>query len=274
MFYIGIATFIGVISILAIEVYQLDIFKKSSIRNNNSVFLDTSVLIDSRIIEIARAGFVPGKMVIPRSVLGELQYMADNADNEKRAKARKGLDVARELQNLDGVTVEILQDKNNKPVVVDDRLIVLAKEYDGMLCTLDFNLNKVAQVEGVRVLNINELAVNLRAYYRVGDTFDVELAQKGQDKTQAVGYIEDGTMVVVEKSSTYIGKVVKVEVVRNLRTDSGNMIFAKRVVEESKPRFIKKPKFTNRTKKTTNSRNNKRTSKPSKEDELVRLANK
>ncbi len=196
---------------------------------NKAVFVDTSVLIDARIVSIAKTGFVPGKLIIPRSVIGELQFMADNADNDKRAKARRGLDVIKELQDIEQISVEILQDGSHAREGVDERLLKLTKERGGYLCTIDYNLNKVAQVEGIPVLNVNELAQQIRMVYLPGDTIKLALTQKGQDSHQAVGHLDDGTMVVVENSSSHIGQTLEVSVVRSLQTSAGRMIFAKRI---------------------------------------------
>lgn len=200
--------------------------------SRQSIYVDTSVLIDGRILSIAEAGFVPGELVIPRSVLRELQLLADGGDSDKRAKARKGLDLVRTLQSIEDISVRIMQDGVAEHGV-DEQLIVLAKKSQGSVCTVDYNLNKVAQVEGVSVLNINELAKSLRATYLPGERTMLELVARGQDNHQAVGYLEDGTMVVVEKASSQVGSKVHVEFIRMLQTDAGKMMFAK-LVEPSK----------------------------------------
>lgn len=191
------------------------------------IFVDTSVLIDGRIVTIAKSGFVPGKLVIPRSVVGELQFLADQADPEKRSRARHGLDVIAELQSVSEVDVEIFVDNFQKKEGVDDRLLKLAKKYNGIVCTIDYNLNKVAQVENIQVLNINDLAMGLRMSYLPGEKLLLELTQKGQEPNQAIGHIADGTMVVVENAKNKIGKTVEVEFIRSLQTAAGKMMFAK-----------------------------------------------
>lgn len=191
-----------------------------------SVYVDTSVLIDGRILAIAEAGFVPGELVIPRSVLRELQLLADGGDSDKRAKARKGLDLVRKLQAIDQISVRIMQDGVAERGV-DEQLIELAKKYHGSVCTVDYNLNKVAQVEGVQVLNINELAKNIRAVHMPGESATIELVTRGQDSHQGVGYLEDGTMVVVEQAAKQVGGKVEVEFIRVLQTDAGKMMFAR-----------------------------------------------
>lgn len=208
---------------LVIKAPKIYLGKKQS----RSVFIDTSVLIDGRIVPIVKSGFLSDTIVIPRSVVGELQFLADNADHDKRARARKGLDVVSELQNLPLVTVEILQDGSKAQEGVDERLLKLAKKYNGAVCTIDYNLNKVAVVEGVPVLNVNELAQTLRMAYLPGEKLLLELVQKGQDPHQGVGYLPDGTMVVVENASSRIGQSVEVEFIRSLQTAAGRMMFAR-----------------------------------------------
>lgn len=208
--------------------YMLYTSRRTNSRHKGTqVFVDTSVLMDGRILPIAEVGFVPGVLVIPRSVIGELQLLADGGDNDKRERARRGLDVISELQALDTVNVRILQDGSRAEEGVDERLLSLAKRYAGILCTIDFNLNKVAQVEGIRVLNINELAQKLRMSYLPGDKLRLILTQPGSDSHQAIGHLEDGTMVVVEHAKGRIGKTVEVEIIRSLQTAAGRMMFAK-----------------------------------------------
>lgn len=193
------------------------------------ILIDTSVLMDGRIVNLAATGFMGGTLVVPRSVIGELQFLADNADADKRARARQGLDIVSELQNMKNVEVELLQDGSKAEEGVDERLLTLAKRHNAVICTLDYNLNKVAVVEGIQVLNINELAQSLRMRHLPGEQMLIELTQKGQDAHQGIGHLPDGTMVVVEQASGLIGKSVQVEVVRSLQTAAGRMMFAKRV---------------------------------------------
>ena len=191
------------------------------------VFVDTSVLIDGRITSIAQSGFLTRPLYIPRSVVGELQLLADGADSEKRSRARHGLDVIKDLQNITSIQTVIFPDGVRADEGVDNRLLALAKKHNGALCTIDYNLNKVADVEGIEVLNINELAKTLRMAYLPGERTRLELTQKGNDPHQAVGHLEDGTMVVVENAHRSIGKTVEVEFVRGLQTAAGKMMFAK-----------------------------------------------
>lgn len=209
------------------------------------IFVDTSVLIDGRIIAVAASGFIGDTVAIPRSVIGELQFLADNADPEKRSRARHGLDIVQELQKLEGIDVQIFQDGSKAEEGVDERLLNLAKKHGGAICTIDYNLNKVAVVEGITVCNLNELAKNLRMAYLPGEKIMLELVQKGQDSHQAVGYLTDGTMVVVEHASGQIGQTLEVEFIRSLQTAAGKMMFARKVESSQKQqpqRQLQKPK--------------------------------
>jgi len=245
--YILLAVILGQVTYLtAVNTKKLS--HKKQIR---PIFVDTSVLIDGRILSVAQSGFLNGTIFIPRSVIGELQYLADNADNEKRSRARHGLDIVSELQILLGSKLEIFQDGSRAEEGVDERLLKLAKKYKGSVCTIDYNLNKVAQVEGITVLNVNDLAMSLRMAYLPGEKMLLELTQKGQDAHQAVGHLVDGTMVVVEHAYGYIGKIVEIEFIRSLQTAAGKMMFAKLVQDK------KQPKLNNKTRNfNTNNKSN------------------
>ena len=193
---------------------------------SQSVVLDTSGLIDGRIVEIAKAGFVPQHIVVPQFVIAELQFLADHGDSHKRERARYGLDVVRELQDLRHSEVEIAREKIQQVKEVDDKLVILAKQRSAMLYTTDFNLNKVAQIEGLIVLNVNELAHALRPNLLPGERVAIKLTQVGQDRTQGVGYLDDGTMVVVENASRLVGQQVQTICTRILQTQAGKMMFA------------------------------------------------
>lgn len=205
-------------------------------RAGRPILVDTSVLIDGRIIAVAKSGFIGDTLVIPRSVIGELQFLADNADHDKRTRARYGLDVVKELQNMPHMVVEILQDGSKAEEGVDERLLTLAKKYSAAVCTIDYNLNKVAVVEGITVLNVNELAQSLRMAYLPGEKMLLELVQKGQDSHQGVGYLTDGTMVVVEQASKHIGQTIEIEFIRSLQTAAGKMMFAKPTERSATPK--------------------------------------
>lgn len=204
-------------------------FKTTRSGGGRQVLLDTSVLIDGRILELAKTGWLNDELVIPRSVLSELQLLADGSNTDKRTRARYGMDVVAELQRVEQVTVTILPDNRNTPEGVDNRLLELAREQGFALATIDYNLNKIAVVEGVTVLNINELAKVIRLQVLPGEHVKIKLIQEGQGKDQAVGYLEDGAMVVVAHAKQYIGEAVEVEISRALQTDAGKMIFAELV---------------------------------------------
>lgn len=210
-------------------------------RQSRPILVDTSVLIDGRIIAVAQSGFIGDTLVIPRSVIGELQFLADNADHDKRARARYGLDVVKELQAMPHLKVEILQDGSKAEEGVDERLLTLAKKHAAAVCTIDYNLNKVAVVEGITVLNVNELAQSLRMAYLPGEKMLLEMVQKGQDAHQAVGYLSDGTMVVVEHANKSIGQTIEIEFIRSLQTAAGKMMFAKPVERQQAARSTQKP---------------------------------
>jgi rRNA-processing protein FCF1 len=221
--------------VIAAEVtYLLSQQTKRVSKSGRMVFVDTSVLIDGRILAVAQSGFIGDRLFIPRSVIGELQFLADNADADKRSRARHGLDVVSELQKLPQLKIEIFQDGSKAEEGVDERLLNLAKKYSGAICTIDYNLNKVAQVEKITVLNVNDLAMSLRMAYLPGEKILLELTQKGQDAHQAIGHLTDGTMVVVEHAHGLIGKTVEIEFIRSLQTAAGKMMFAK-LVEGKKP---------------------------------------
>lgn len=219
------------VTYLVVKLPRQNIGRKQS----RPILVDTSVLIDGRILAVAASGFIGDTLVIPRSVIGELQFLADHADHEKRARARHGLDVVSELQAMPSVTVEILQDGSKAEEGVDERLLNLAKKHSAAVCTIDYNLNKVAVVEGITVLNVNELAQSLRMAYLPGEKILLELVQKGQDSHQAVGYLPDGTMVVVEHANKAIGQTIEIEFIRSLQTAAGKMMFAKRVETKQQP---------------------------------------
>ena len=274
--------------VLAIVTYLILVVPKKSSKNRiNAVLVDTSVFMDGRILSVVRSGFLYDQILVPRSVIGELQLLADGSDNEKRARARHGLDVIAELQNIADARVEILRDNTNAREGVDNRLLELAKKHDAAICTIDYNLNKVATVEGIRVLNINELAQELRIAHLPGEKLKVTLTQKGQDGHQAVGHLQDGTMVVVEQSNAFIGKTVDVEVIRSLQTVAGKMIFARRsqsnrTDDHSKKRpstkqssAVSKPNTQERKPKNNNQPNNKRKRNfKTNEDSLIDLVEK
>jgi len=189
--------------------------------------LDTSVIIDGRIADIAETGFLDGTIVIPQFVLRELQLVADSADSMKRNRGRRGLDILQRIQKIATLTVQIVEDDFPAVREVDLKLIELAKVYEGKIVTNDFNLNKVAQLQGVQVLNINELANSLKPIVLPGEIMRVFILKEGKEYNQGVAYLDDGTMVVCDNARKMIGKNVDISVTSVLQTTAGKMIFGK-----------------------------------------------
>ncbi len=189
--------------------------------------LDTSVIIDGRIADIAETGFLDGIIVTPQFVLRELQLVADSADSLKRNRGRRGLDVLQRLQKMATLSIQIVEDDFPAVREVDLKLIELAKVYEGKIITNDFNLNKVAQLQGVEVLNINELANSLKPIVLPGEIMKVFILKEGKEYNQGVAYLDDGTMVVVDNARKMIGKTIDVSVTSVLQTTAGKMIFGK-----------------------------------------------
>ena len=208
--------------------------------SRRKLFVDTSTLMDGRILSVAKAGFLGDEVLIPRSVIRELQLLADGSDSEKRARARFGLDIVNELERVELANVEIFQDEGDR-VKVDERLLALAKEYHGVILTNDFNLAKVAATEHIDAININELAQGLRSEYLPGDKLNVKIVSVGANPHQGVAHLTDGTMVVVDNAERYAGKnqTVEIEFVRYLQTAAGKMMFAK--LTEPKRTKVTKP---------------------------------
>ncbi|MBR2993993.1 hypothetical protein IKF43_01195 [Candidatus Saccharibacteria bacterium] len=190
------------------------------------IYVDTSVLIDGRILNIARTGFIDGDLIILKSVLLELQLLADGKDAEKRNRARAGLEIASELERVVNVNTEIL-DEEVKYKKVDEELLRLAKKNKGVILTLDYNLIKVATAEKITTLNINDLALAVRSEFLPGEKIKLKILDKGSGRGQGVGHLPDGTMVVVDKAANKVGEELIVEFVRLHETSAGKMIFAK-----------------------------------------------
>jgi uncharacterized protein YacL len=189
--------------------------------------LDTSVIIDGRIADIAETGFLDGVIVIPQFVLRELQLVADSADSMKRNRGRRGLDILQRIQKIATLQVQIVEDDFPAVREVDLKLIELAKVYESKIVTNDFNLNKVAQLQGVAVLNINELANSLKPIVLPGEIMKVFILKEGKEYNQGVAYLDDGTMVVVDNARKMIGKNIDISVTSVLQTTAGKMIFGK-----------------------------------------------
>ena len=199
---------------------------------NNFKILDTSVIIDGRILEICQTKFIEGTLVIPRFVLNELQRIADSTDSLRRNKGRRGFDILRALQNNPAIVVEITEEDVPHLTEVDAKLVHLAQERDATIITNDLNLNKVAELQSVKVLNINELSNAVRPVVIAGEVIQVFLLKEGKEPNQGVGYLDDGTMVIVEDGKPYIGKALNVEVTQMLRTSAGQMIFTRIKADE------------------------------------------
>jgi uncharacterized protein YacL len=188
----------------------------------DSILLDTSVLIDGRLVDIVKTGFLDGTFIVPKAVLNELHLISDSDDAIKRQKGRRGLDMIKSLKDVSKV---IIFNQTTSKNVADEELINVAKKYKVKLMTLDFNLNKVASVSGVKVLNINELVNAVKTVVVPGEVLKVKLVQEGKEKNQGVGYMPDGTMVVVEGAKEMVGIDIEAKVSRVIQTNAGKMIF-------------------------------------------------
>ena len=214
-----------------------ELFKKSSSKDKvetheGSVkpkILDTSVIIDGRIADICKTGFLEGTIIIPEFVLEELRHIADSSDSLKRQKGRRGLDILNIIQKEIDMDVEVVSNKYEDIAEVDMKLLRLAKDMDGVVLTNDFNLNKVALIQGVKVLNINELSNAVKPNAIPGETMQVTILKEGKESDQGIAYLDDGTMIVVEGARKKIGVTMNVMVTSVLQTPAGRMIFAKQV---------------------------------------------
>ncbi len=199
---------------------------------NRTILLDTSVIIDGRVADIARTGFLPGTLLIPRFVLNELQYIADSPDGLRRQRGRRGMEVLADLQKLPNILVRISDIDAEGVREVDDKLVVLARQLKCPILTNDYNLNRVAELQGVTILNINELANAVKSVVLPSEHLTLNIFQEGKEFGQGVGYMDDGTMVVVENGHDYIGEYKEVVVTKVLQTAAGRMVFA-RVEDEN-----------------------------------------
>jgi uncharacterized protein YacL len=211
-----------------------NIFSNEKPTRRTAKVLDTSVIIDGRIADIAEAGFIDGMMVVPEFVLRELQTVADSTDASKRQRGRRGLDMLQRMQSNIAINVQIVSDDFPSIREVDLKLLELAKKWEAKVVTNDFNLNKVAHLHHVEVLNINDLANALRPVVLPGEKMNVLILKEGKEFNQGVGYLDDGTMVVVDHARKLIGKMIEISVTSVLQTASGKMIFGK-MEENGKP---------------------------------------
>lgn len=191
--------------------------------------VDTSALIDGRILDVAQTGFLEGSLVLPRFVLAELQGVADSTDPLRRSRGRRGLTVVTELQKIEALSVDIPEVtlKELERDKVDEALVVLARQMNGKVITTDYNLNKIAQIEGVAVLNVNDLSNSLKPLLLPGEDVEIDIIRVGKENNQGVGYLDDGTMLVVEDGYKRIGERVKVTITSMLQTSAGRMVFGR-----------------------------------------------
>lgn len=238
-----LAVLTATVAILAISVLLLarqnkqpNVTAKSKTKSKpakSQILVDTSAIIDGRIADIAKTGFVPGKLLVPRFVLAELQNIADSEDAMRRGRGRRGLEMLNLIRENPAVELDIIEEDPEKVKEVDHKLVYLAREYGTDILTTDYNLNRVATIEKVKVLNINELANSIKAVVIPGEEMQVRVVQKGKEKNQGIAYLADGTMIVVENGDKLLGKEIVVEVTRIFQTVAGKMIFA---VEQGKAR--------------------------------------
>ncbi len=229
-----VMAYIGVVA--AITRYEdfLDLWRRHPIRRKTTseekklkkVLLDTSVIIDGRIADISRTGFLAYEMIIPHFVLNELQFIADSSDPLRRNRGRRGLEVLRRLQEDSKARVSITDADVPEARQVDDKLVQLARKMGAAIMTNDYNLNRVAALQGVEVLNVNDLANAVKTVVLPGEPLDIQIIQEGKEVGQGVGFLDDGTMVVVENGKRLIGHTVTVTVTKVLQTSAGKMIFA------------------------------------------------
>ena len=199
--------------------------------------LDTSVIIDGRIADICETGFVEGTLTVPRFVLDELQYIADSGDSMKRSRGRRGLDILNRMQKSGGIHIDVTDQDFPKIKGVDAKLVAMAQATGGKIITNDFNLNKVAELQGIKILNVNELANALKPVVLPGESMTVKIIKEGKEAGQGVAYLDDGTMIIVDHAQKYLGQVVEVSVTSVLQTTAGRMIFSelKGVANDKKP---------------------------------------
>jgi uncharacterized protein YacL len=199
--------------------------KDGARQRQNAIILDTSVIIDGRVADVSQTGFINGALIVPRFVLDELQHIADSADVLRRNRGRRGLDILNKLQKDSQVPVEIVETDFKDIREVDSKLVKMAQEIECPILTNDYNLNRVAELQGVKILNINELANAIKAVVLPGEVLRVQIIQDGKELGQGVGYLDDGTMIVVEEGRRHINSVVEITVTRVLQTVAGRMIF-------------------------------------------------
>lgn len=222
--YLGMA--LGAHKAETLDINRWSLFGKREQPGVSYKILDTSVIIDGRIADVCETGFVEGTLIIPQFVLRELTSIADSADSLKRNRGRRGLDILKKIQKQSSIDVQIVEQDFPKIKEVDAKLVALAKQMNAKVITNDFNLNKVAEIQGVAVLNINQLATSVKPLVLPGEIMKVYIQREGKEPGQGVAYLDDGTMVVVENGKRYQSKDVEVAVTSVLQTTAGRMIFA------------------------------------------------
>lgn len=231
--YLGITTF-GIRSREILDAIS-ERFSRSSNRlasaSSRKLVLDTSVLIDGRIADVAETGFLGGTLIIPRFVMTELHHVADSSDQLRRGRGRHGLDILKKIQRSEVIPIRMVEEDFDDIPEVDNKLVALALQLQASLITNDYNLGQIAEVQGVQVLNINMLSKSLRSLYIPGESFAIRVIQEGKDANQGVGYLDDGTMVVVDNGRQYMDRTVHVRVTKLIERDAGRMIFATTDIE-------------------------------------------
>ncbi|GAB4468170.1 MAG: PIN/TRAM domain-containing protein [Anaerolineae bacterium] len=206
---------------------QIGLGREEGLTPSRRVLLDTSVIIDGRILDVARTGFIMGPMLVPRFVLNELHHIADSSDPLRRNRGRRGIEILNQMQKESPVPVQITDMDVEGVDAVDEKLIMLARELGCAIITTDYNLNRVAELQGIVVLNINDLANAVKSVYLPGEDMHIQVIQEGRELGQGVGYLDDGTMVVIEGGRRFVGQEVEVTVTKVLQTSAGRMIFAR-----------------------------------------------
>ncbi|KUG21848.1 membrane-associated protein [hydrocarbon metagenome] len=221
----GIFGYIG-LSLGSKKVEEFNFLNSEQNTSHDYRVLDTSVIIEGRIADICDSGFIEGDLIVPRFVLNELQFLADSSDSMKRLRGRRGLDVLNHMQKSTNINIEIVEQDFPKIKGVDGKLVALAKQLNAKLLTNDYNLNKVAQLQGVRVLNVNELANAMKPVVLPGEQMTVKIIREGKESGQGVGYLDDGTMIIVDSGQKMLNMNVDVVVTSVLQTTAGRMIFS------------------------------------------------
>jgi uncharacterized protein YacL len=222
----GIMGYLGLV-IGSKKIEEFNIFGFGSNKEHGDYrILDTSVIIDGRIADICDTSFIEGTLIVPRFVLEELQYIADSSDSMKRSRGRRGLDILNRMQGVSGIEIEIVEQDFPKIKGVDAKLVALAKKMNGKIITNDFNLNKVAELQGIKILNVNELANALKPVVLPGELMNVKITKEGKEPGQGVAYLDDGTMIIVDNAQKHLGANVDVLVTSVLQTAAGRMIFS------------------------------------------------